>query len=224
VRYFAKLCLSPYGNTIVLTSSEPRSGRGEATNVFTTRFLRRTESGWSEPEFIEQTFGFLAPSISSQGTLYFFLEVPGKMDIYMSRISNGIYEKPLKLGDAINSEHDEVDPFVAPDESFLIFCRSGEGFGSMDLFISFRNEDGSWSKAKNMGETINSEATDFCPSVSPDGKYMFFSSSRNSHKFYSDIPLTYEKKIEILSSPGNGFSDIYWVNAGIIEKLRSEEK
>jgi len=204
-RYFAKFCLSPDGNTIVMTSSEPRSGRGEPTNEYTTRSL--------------------APSISSQGNLYFFFSVqpPAKSDIYVSKYTNGAYQAPVRLSDSVNSKFYEVDPFVAPDESYLIFCRDGDGFGATDLFISFRREDGSWTKAKNMGEKINSAGIDLCPSVSPDGKYLFFSSNRNNHKSYSEMPLTYEKKIEILSSPGNGSSDIYWVDAKVIEELKPKE-
>jgi Tol biopolymer transport system component len=223
-RYFAKFCLSPDGNTIVLTSSEPRSGQGESTKKYTTRILKRTETGWERAAFIEQTFGSLAPSITSKGNLYFFIEVrpPDKSDIHVSKYKNGDYEAPVRLSDSVNSKFYEVDPFIAPDERYLIFCRFGDGFGATDLFISLRNEDGSWTKAKNMGKKINSAGIDLCPSVSPDGKYLFFTSNRNNHKSYSEIPLTYEKKIEILSSPGNGSPDIYWVDAKIIEKLKSD--
>jgi Tol biopolymer transport system component len=224
-RYFAKFCISPDGNTIILTSSEPRSGKGEPTKKYTTRILERTRTGWERVAFIEQTFGSLAPSITSKGNLYFFLEVPppAKSDIYVSKYTNGVYGAPVRLSDVVNSKFYEVDPFVAPDEGYLIFCRFGDGFGATDLFISFRREDGSWTKAKNMGQNINSAAIDLCPSVSPDGKYLFFSSNRKKHKSFSETPLTYEKKIEILNSPGNGSSDIYWVDVRVIEELKPKE-
>ena len=224
-RYFAKFCLSPDGDTIVLTSSEPRSGEGEPTNKYTTRILKRTGNGWSDPVFIENIIGALAPSMSSQGHLYFFLEVPPpeKSDIYVSKYTNGDYEAPVRLSDSVNSKYYEVDPFIAPDESYIIFCRPGEDSGATDLFISFRKDDGSWTKAENMGEKINSNAIDLCPAVSPDGKYLFFSSNRNDHESYSKIPLTYENKLEILRSPGNGSSDIYWVSSEVIEELKPKE-
>ena len=75
-------------------------------------------------------------------------------------------------------------------------------------------------KPINMGSPINSEATDFCPSVTPDGHYFFFASNRNSHAPYSSPPITYEEKIQILKNPGNGNYDIYWVDAKIIDALR----
>jgi tricorn protease-like protein len=74
-----------------------------------------------------------------------------------------------------------------------------------------------------MGEKINSSGWEFCPTVSPDGKYLFFTSTRRLHEPYSEIPLTYERKLKILNSPGNGSADIYWVNTKIIEDLKSKE-
>ena len=56
----------------------------------------------------------------------------------------------------INSEYDEIDPFIAPDESYLIFLRrSDEGFGGVDLYISFKNKHEQWTESKNMGSNIN---------------------------------------------------------------------
>jgi hypothetical protein len=101
------------------------------------------------------------------------------------------------LGDAINSEHHDWDVFVAPDESYLIFASVGrpDGLGRGDLYKSIRRPDGSWSPAENMGDVINSDADEICPSVSPDGKYLFFTSNRN------------------------GTSAVYWVDASVIEGL-----
>ena len=109
-------------------------------------------------------------------------------------------------------------------EFYIIFLRRDkEGFGGFDLFISFRKEDGSWTKAKNMGAPINSSASELCPSVSADGKYFFFTSYRSIYKPYSEMPLTYEEKIKILNNPGNGLGDIYWVDAKIIEQFKPDE-
>lgn len=65
-------------------------------------------------------------------------------------------------------------------KAFLIFssARPG-GFGKTDLYISFKNKDGSWDEVKNMGEEINSPSSDFTPGLSPDGRYFFFSSARD---------------------------------------------
>ena len=59
--------------------------------------------------------------------------------------------------------------------------------------------------------------------ISPDGEYFFFTSYRSLHKPYSEEPLTYEDKIRILNSPGNGEGDIYWVDAKIIEQHKPDD-
>ena len=107
------------------------------------------------------------------------------------------HAKPERIPSPINTDYNEHDPFIAPDESYLIFTSNRpQGFGSGDLYICFKMADSSWSMPKNMGNNINSEAYDYCAMASPDGKYIFFSSTRS----------------------GNG--DIYWVDADIINRLR----
>jgi hypothetical protein len=85
------------------------------------------------------------------------------------------------------------------DESYLIVCQDKtEGHGKYDLYISFRLDDGSWSNPVDMGKEINSSASEFRPYVTPDGKYLFFTSNR------------------IDSDTGN----IFWADADVIEKLK----
>ena len=125
----------------------------------------------------------------------------GSRDIYYSRKTESGFSEPIHLGPEINSEYSEGDVCIAPDESFMIVNSSGrpDDLGNSDLYISFKEEGGSWTELKNMGIPINSPETDYCPTLSPDGKYLFFTSKRT----------------------GNG--DIYWVDAKIIEELKSKD-
>jgi Tol biopolymer transport system component len=191
--------------------------------------VERTETGWGKPKpfnsLINTPESFAGcPTIANNGNLYFFsdrAEGIGGQDIWMSRFLNGAYEKPQNLGDSVNTEDFDFDPFIAPDETYIIFTRiDKKRKGDADLFISFRRSDNTWTKATNMGDKINSKGWEFCPTVSPDGKYIFFTSRRKSGKGFSEIPITYEEKIKILNSPGNGNTDIYWVDAKIIEELK----
>ena len=226
--YEGKFTLSPDGDTIAYSSNRPLGGSGAPRNIHHSWIIERTEAGWGEPKNLgplinlEKSYSAY-PSLSRNGNLYFFSDRGGGMgdaDIWMSRFADGRYEEPENLGPSINTGLNDVDPFIAPDESYIIFCRRDDGIGRFDLFISFRESDGSWTQAKNMGEPINSTASEICPSVSPDGKYFFFTSDRRTHKPFSERPITYEEKIEILTGPGNGNGDIYWVDAGIIKTLQ----
>lgn len=146
----------------------------------------------------------LGPSVSRNGTVYFYsFDMEGgygSVDIYRSRLTKDGYKEPENLGDAINTEYMETLPYIAPDESYLLFSSMRpDGYGDFDLFVSYRQEDGTWTKAKNMGNTVNSPARESIAIISPDGKYLFFMSRRN------------------------GIGEHFWVDARIIRELKPEE-
>jgi len=99
--------------------------------------------------------------------------------VYNSAYENGTYSAIEKLPDVINRHNSDqdgaYDPFIAPDESYIIFSsiRSG-GYGQADQYISY-NRNGSWTNPKNLGSSINSNAIEYGSYVSPDNKYYFFS-------------------------------------------------
>ena len=140
------------------------------------------------------------PSVTDKGTLYFFSGRKGgfgKGDIYRSRSNNGRHTDVENLGQTINTEYSDIDPFIAPDESYLIFCSNRPGgYGGLDFYISFQTENGSWTEPVNMGAGINSSGHEERPSVSPDGKYLF------------------------LTRDTSGNLDIYWVDARVIETFK----
>jgi len=126
----------------------------------------------------------------------------GDGKIRFAQSINGRLEDPKVFGKEINTGTFNAHPFIAPDESYIIWDgRRESGFGHSDLYISFRQTNGSWGPAINMGEKINSEGWDAAASVTPDGKYIFF------HR---------------LNKSGN--ANIYWVKADIIEQLRASNK
>ncbi len=231
-KYSAKCSLSPDGNKIIISMGSPLDGKGEPKDNWQIWIAERTDAGWSEPKNLgppvnSENYSAAYPTLSTNGNLYFYSRNRkggmGKGDIWMSKFIDGYYTKLENLGNSINTEFAEADPFIAPNESYLIFGsdRPG-GYGNADIYISFRRKDGSWTKAKNMGEKINTTTDEICPIVTPDGKYFFFSSNRTIHKNYSETPITYEEKIRILNSQANGGWDIYWVDAKIIDGLREE--
>ena len=229
--YDAKCSLSPDGNKIVFSTSKPKSKDGKPLDHWEIWITERSGDGWSEPVNIglKSDYDVACPSITNSGNIYYYSEsIPGGIgcgDIYMSVYENGNYSEPVNLGNPVNTEFWENDPYISPDESYLIFQSDREGdheFG--DLFISFKNNEGLWGDPVNMGDGVNSPFSgEGCPWVSPDGKYLFFSTLVKNYKKYTDEPLEYETKMKILSSPGNGSEDIYWVSAEIIDELKPDK-
>ncbi len=217
------------GNKLLFRSTRPLEGRGEPMTDTDIWIVEREKKGWGEPmnpgPIINSDKDDLYPTISRSGDLYFASNRDGGWDIYVSKSINGGYAKPEKLSNAINSEFGDWDAYLAPDESYILFCSNGrsDGFGESDLYISFRKEDGTWTKSRNMGPQINTLYREVDPVVSPDGKYIFFRSNRRIHKSYSETPLTYNEIIKILTSPGNGEGDIYWMDTKIIKELKMKE-
>jgi tetratricopeptide (TPR) repeat protein len=133
----------------------------------------------------------------------------------VSRCVDREYQEAERLPWPINTDFIEYDPYVAPDESFLIFGsdRPG-GFGNSDNYICFRKEDGSWTHPINLGRPLNSSSWDLCANGSPDGKYFFFTSGRKTEVDKGSIG---KKSGE---EPAED-SDLYWVDFAFITKLKN---
>ena len=182
------------------------------TMYLSSRYRKRTTTGdWSEMEALSSPFDTLPTmrlSVSDKGT-YFFDEFKRDFtgDIWYSRLVNGKHEEPKRLTHTINNGK-SFHPFIAPDESYLIFDSEREGgYGDSDIYISFREPNGSWGNPINLGDKINTEAWEACASVTPDGKYLFFNRTVGPVPYEND---DYENV------------DIFWVDAGVIEKLKNK--
>ncbi len=173
------------------------------------RYKTRTESGWSNRKNLGAPFEdirIMRLTASSKGTYYFdtYDETKEDFPIRYSRLIDGKYENPRVLSKEINTGTQLNHPFIAADESYLIWdAKRDGGYGDSDIYISFRQKDGSWGAATNLGDKINTSGWDAAASVTPDGKYILF------HR---------------IISPGNAGAlpnvDIFWVDAQIIETLR----
>lgn len=121
------------------------------------------------------------PWISLDGnTLIFTRRVNHRNeDFYTSTRTNGEWSKAKSLEGNINTNYNEAAQTVSLDGQVLIFneCNTPGGMGSCDLYISYHTAEG-WSAPENMGDSVNSEYWDAGPSLSPDKKDLYFSSSR----------------------------------------------
>ncbi len=165
---------------------------------------RINDEDWSEIKDLEAPFDSLPTmrlTVSSQGT-YYFDEFKRDFtgDIRYSRLVGAKHEAPQLLNKNINTGK-SFHPFIAPDESYLIFDGKREGgYGDSDLYISFRQQNGLWSDPINLGYGINTEAWEASASVTPDGKYLFFNRNMGSED-YENV-------------------DIFWVSMQVVDKLR----
>jgi hypothetical protein len=224
-KYDGKCSLSPDGNTILMSCGSPPSSNGPALDYWTIWIIKRTKSGWGKPQNLPHLRGAY-PTMTNQGTIYFYERAENnKGDIYRSLLINGKYGEAQRVEAPISTEYWENDPFIAPDESYIIFQTDRPGtFGEGDLFISYRLKNGKWSEPKNLGKGVNTkESGEACPIVSSDGKYLFFSSMCRTLPSYSETPITLKEKLNVLNQPGHGSEDVFWVSAKIIEKLKPDE-
>lgn len=157
---------------------------------------------WSAPRYLDLKVpvekGLWFPNVTKNGVLYFgaalkTIDSVGQGDMYTMDLQELRIEM---LGEICSSEED-WDPFVAPDESYILWAsdRSG-GYGNTDLYVSFRDTiNGTWGEPKNLGRDINTKNYEVAPRITPDGKYLFF-----------DRPI-------------KGTQDIFWVSTKVIENL-----
>lgn len=174
--------LGPDNKTLFFVSRRSCPGANQAMNVWV---VDRSPDGWTAPRPLgspatDQTVH--APSVSASGTIYAsgLIRLQWSGDRYLAA-------EPVMPG--IRGSH----PAVAADESFLVFSARREGgLGGKDLHVAFRDPDGGWTSPRNLGPAVNSESGESSPTLSSDGRVLFFSRS----------------------------GDVWWVSAAVIEEAR----
>jgi Tol biopolymer transport system component len=176
---------TPDGKRLFFISDRSLDGEGPKKDI-DIWYIERNQGGWSEPvnagKEINTHKNEYYISFTKNAKMYFSsngstsAENDKNYDIKTSEYKNGNFQPSVTLGSAINSEHYEADVFVSPDERYVIFCseRPG-GKGKGDLYVSFKDKKGEWQPAKILDAGISTDAYEFCPFVTSDGKFFFFS-------------------------------------------------
>lgn len=203
---------APFNPTVIVFKKENRSWKqykfiatGADTLYSKDKYIERTQEGWSNLKSLGTPFEdthIMRLTASLSGTLVFDEAArDGNGVLRYSRIVNGQHEAPKPLSKEINTGKWTAHPFIAPDESYIIWDSEREGgYGDSDMYISFRQSDGSWGAAINFGDEINTDGEDGGGYVTPDGKYL-------SYCPRCDPP--YHRK---------------WVDAKIIETLKASQE
>lgn len=172
---------SPDGKLLLFNSTRPLN-LGQNKEDFDIWGVKREGNSWGKPFHLGTTINTdssdIYATIAKSGNIYFSsnrVGGQGKLDLYVSEYRNGNYQTPQNLGELLNTENHDSNPFISPKEDFIIFWRQEpNGYGASDLYISFKQK-GSWSKPLNLGSNINSKLGDFCPFMQPKGKKLYFS-------------------------------------------------
>jgi Tol biopolymer transport system component len=204
--------VGPDGRTLYFTTLKSPD---KATSMFMEQaniwaVMHRGKGGWSEPVMFGSSINTEKyyenyPAVTNDGTIYYMSRREtgvGGTDVWRSRNIDGKYAEAENVGEPVNTAGGDADPFVAPDESYLIICQNKDsGLGEYDLYVYYKKPDGSWTDGVNMGAGINSAQYEFRPYVTPDGKYLFFTSNR----------------------PNEGYTgNIFWADASVIEDLKPD--
>jgi hypothetical protein len=194
--------VSPAGNRQFFTSNRPPS---TGTDIWMVE--RTSDSSWASPARLPGPVNSASVDgsacVTNNGTLYFKSLRGGGVGgsiLYRSRLVAGAYSQVESLGNIIPTGPGESEPFMAPDESYMIFIsetRAG-GNGGWDLWISFRKPDSAYTSPVNMGPVINTSDDEYGPRVTADGKYLFFTRENRGSTM-----------------------DIYWVSKSIIDSLKT---
>jgi len=151
----------------------------------------RDEEGWRSPRQMGRPLAehpAFYPTTTLDGVIYY------------SNISEERIFRATVYGDSVGEVRDTgleaMHAFIAPDESFVLIDINVDD--DADIFVAFRQENGSWSPPVNLGPGVNTEYYETCPSLSPDGRFIFFSR-------YNEA---------------NGVANVYWVSASVIQAAR----
>lgn len=206
------------GRRMFFCSNRPIPGKDRRN--FDIYLVDRTSMGWSEPKNLGSPVNTdndeFYPSVANDGTMIFSSNRQGgkgAYDIYMATWNGSTYDEPVNLGDSVNLATAEIDNYLAPDKTYIIFAGYGrqDSYGGGDLYISYF-KNGTWTKARNLGPKINSNQREYCPIVSPDGKYFFWTSFRSFADKPLEKPISYDELIKQLRGTLNGNGNVWQID------------
>lgn len=198
---YADPFLSRDAMRLYFISTRERPGATAGTNDIW--YAKRQSDGWSAPIWAGPNVNTdgqdFYVSLTDNGTMAFATDTHSERqhdhDIYLAAPEANGWALPKRLEGRALTKAYEADPYIAPDGSYILFSSSRRsGLGMRDIYVTFRRDDNTWSKAIALGNGVNTPGLELCPSVTRDGKYLFYTSNE----------------------------DIYWVSATVIDIARQK--
>ncbi|TCO10489.1 TolB family protein [Natronoflexus pectinivorans] len=222
------------GTRLYFSSTRPveEGGRSDVWNIW---YVEKDGNDWGEaiPVVFNLDRHERHPSKTNTGELYFHADYGSSLvtydlmatNIYVSSFDGSGFGQPSKVASHLLSDFADFSPVVSPDGRYMIFASNRPGGnGGFDLYITFRNDDGTWGPAHNMGEVINGSDNEHFPSISPDGRFLFFSSNRRVPHVRTSRQMNYSYFKRTGLGPGNGLNDIYMIGAYLFDPDATKEK
>jgi len=217
------------GKHFYFISDRPVETGGERQSHHDIWVMDKTESGWSEPRHLptpvnSDTDSFY-PIALKNGTLYFGSQRKdsnGLGDIYRAVPQKDGSYTVENLGRSVNTGAGEYEAFVTEDERMLLLAatKRPDSLGGYDLYVSHKQADGKWSEPVNLGSEINSPERELSPKLTPDRKYLIWTSCRLPALAAKPAKRTTDQVLQELRAPGNGIGDIYLIDASAVPALK----
>jgi outer membrane protein OmpA-like peptidoglycan-associated protein/tetratricopeptide (TPR) repeat protein len=178
--------LSSSGNYMYFTACDRPGGLGSCDIYFSAYNNGRWTIPYNIGAPVNTSSWESTPSVSADGNMLFFSSSRpggfGGKDLWVSFITDkGKWALPVNLGKTINTEGDEMSPFIHFDGKTLYFASDGRpGMGGFDIYMSRMNDDTTWTQPQNLGYPINTSSDDMGLVIEAGGQKAFFSSKRDN--------------------------------------------
>jgi peptidoglycan-associated lipoprotein len=207
--------LNSTGEQMIFTRCRYDKAQPMGAELYSTS---QSRGSWSDPiklQVLGDSLTAAHPALSPDGDYLYFVSDKiggqGGKDIWRAKSEGGTYGKAVNLGAVVNTDGDEMFPFVR-DNGELYFASNGHvGQGGFDIFKAVEGENGVWT-IENMGSPMNSSADDFgIAFVDGENKGMFSSNRKGSRgdDIYSFVvpPKIYQVEGEIFNKETNSKLD-----------------
>ncbi|MDO1501912.1 hypothetical protein Q2T40_17395 [Winogradskyella maritima] len=156
-------------------------------------YVNRLEDSWSDAKQLDSPIN---------DDIVFYINQAKNGDLFYTSISKGkVYYAPNRNGEFPEVQEVELEfghhGFISPSQEYLLVFTRNKVNKDHDIFVCFKEKDGTWTKPIPFGKEVNSNFSESCPSITPDGKYFFFNRSNEDES-----------------------SNVYWVSTEVIDKLR----
>ncbi len=178
--------ISPDNEIAFFTRRFEAQDRNMLTAASVEKFMTATRANGSFDKGSPMPFPFNQKNSNNEGGatitvdnshLYFTVNQNGNFDICGSDFSDGRWNEIYNLGPTVNDARQwDAQPSVTPDGNTLYFSSSRDSLTGIDIYVTHKNEEGKWSKAKKLSPVINTNGNDKCPFIHSDTKTLYFSS------------------------------------------------